>query len=116
MFKRLLVILMLVPLLLAACSGDSSDVVEEGAALAVDAPPAVEPAQPELPEPESTKLEPTTTTASPKVADREMECTLVSNLPEAPSELVEIFGVKDNDWVQGPDTAAVTFVEYSDFQ
>jgi hypothetical protein len=45
-----------------------------------------------------------------------MECTLVSNLPEAPAELVEIFGVKDNDWVQGSDTAAVTFVEYSDFQ
>jgi len=116
MFKRLLVILMLVPLLLAACSGESSGVVEEDNALAVDAPTAVAPAKPEPTETESTNLEPTATTASPKVSGPEMECTLVSNLPEAPAELVEIFGVKENDWVQGSDTAAVTFVEYSDFQ
>jgi len=105
MFKRLLVIMMLIPLLLAACNGAQS-AVDEGAAQAVAAPPEVAPTEPEA----------TATTAPPKASGPEMECTLVSNLPEAPAELVEIFGVKENDWVQGSDTAAVTFVEYSDFQ
>jgi len=105
MFKRLLVIMMLIPLLLAACNGAQS-AVDEGATQAVAAPPQVTP----------TEAEPTPTTAAPRAAGPEMECTLVSSLPEAPAELVEIFGVKENDWVQGPDTAAVTFVEYSDFQ
>ena len=45
-----------------------------------------------------------------------MECTLVGDQPAAPAELVAIFEVKEDDWVQGPETAAVTIVEYSDFQ
>ena len=110
MYKRLLLILVLIPLLLVACTEASPDVQpkadEEDTALAGDAPPVVEPVEPD----------PTATTITPKAVGPEMECTLVSDLPEAPAELVEIFGVKENDWVQGPDTAAVTFVEYSDFQ
>lgn len=46
----------------------------------------------------------------------QMECTLVGSQPAAPAELVEIFGVKENDWVYGPENAVVTIVEYSDFQ
>ncbi len=106
MFKRLLVMLLLIPLWLAACSGSPSEAGDQEAELAGGAPPAAEP----------TELQPTATTSPQKAAGPEMECTLVSNLPEAPAELVEIFGVKENDWVQGLDTAAVTIVEYSDFQ
>ena len=45
-----------------------------------------------------------------------MECTMVSDQPEVPAELEAIFGVTEDDWVVGPESAAVTFVEYSDFQ
>ncbi|RME07132.1 MAG: hypothetical protein D6803_04725 [Anaerolineae bacterium] len=44
------------------------------------------------------------------------ECTLVSALPEAPSEFEALFAVTAEDWVDGPDTAALTIVEYGDFQ
>jgi hypothetical protein len=41
---------------------------------------------------------------------------MVSDQPEASDELEAILGVKENDWVYGPETAAVTIVEYADFQ
>jgi hypothetical protein len=41
---------------------------------------------------------------------------MVSDQPEASAELEAILGVKENDWVYGPETAAVTIVEYADFQ
>jgi ABC-type Fe3+-hydroxamate transport system substrate-binding protein len=50
-------------------------------------------------------------------------CTLTSSEPEAPAEYVELFGeyvelfgVTENDWVKGPETAALTIVEYGDYQ
>ncbi|MEN7974152.1 MAG: hypothetical protein ABFR47_10010, partial [Verrucomicrobiota bacterium] len=43
-------------------------------------------------------------------------CTLTSSESETPSEFVELFGVTENDWVKGPETAALTIVEYGDFQ
>jgi hypothetical protein len=106
MFKRLLVALMLIPLALAACSGAQPQTVMEEAAPAVAAPPEAKPAQPD----------PTATTAPDVAVGPEMECTLVSNGSSAPAELVSIFGVTEDDWVEGPETAAVTIVEYSDFQ
>ena len=106
MIKRLLVPLMLIPLLLAACSGTQPATVVEDAAPAVAAPPEAEPIQPD----------PTATSAPQVATGPEMECTLVSNGSDAPAELVAIFGVTEDDWVQGPETAAVTIVEYSDFQ
>ena len=46
----------------------------------------------------------------------QMECTVVGDQQAAPAELASILSVKENDWVSGPETAAVTIVEYSDFQ
>ncbi len=103
--KRLLVLLILILSLLAACSGDGQTPVTE-------APAPQEESQPEV-------AAPTQATAPTEVAaitGPRMECTLVSSQPDAPAELVAIFGVTADDWVKGPDTAAVTFVEYSDFQ
>ena len=119
MIKRLLILLLLLPLLLAACSGTESNAC-------IAEPPE---SQAEMPEGSDTQedvssskevtLDPTATSA-PKEEftydGPQMECTLVSSQPEATSELVALLSVKENDWVSGPETAAVTFVEYSDFQ
>lgn len=106
MRKRLLVPLMLIPLLLAACSAARPAAVGDEPAPAVAAPAEAEPAQPD----------PTAASAPQAATGPEMECTLVSNGSNAPAELVAIFGVTEDDWVHGPETAAVTIVEYSDFQ
>ena len=109
--KRLLVLMAMILFLLAACSGDGQTPVTEAAVPGEESEPTkVEP----------TKIKPTTsspgTGANVPATGPQMECTLVSDKPDAPAELVAIFGVTENDWVKGPDTASVTFVEYSDFQ
>lgn len=114
MFKRLFILLLLLPLLLAACNGTESNA-------SIAEPPAGETEAPEseASESEATQPDPTATSAPKEelVYDGlQMECTLVSSQPEGSSELVAILSVKENDWVSGPETAAVTIVEYSDFQ
>jgi len=44
------------------------------------------------------------------------ECTLVSSLPEPPQEFADLFAITEKDWVSGPADAAVTLIEYGDFQ
>lgn len=44
------------------------------------------------------------------------ECTLVSSQPDPPQEYAEIFAVSEDDWVIGPEDAAITLIEYGDFQ
>lgn len=109
--KRLLVFMILILFVLAACSGDGQTPITEAPV------PEVEPSPTEV---EPTKIAPTAsnpgTGANQPATGPQMECTLVSDQPDAPAELVAIFGVTEDDWVKGPDTAAVTFVEYSDFQ
>jgi hypothetical protein len=46
----------------------------------------------------------------------ESECTLVSSLPDPPQEYAEVFAVTPDDWVLGPEDAAITIIEYGDFQ
>lgn len=44
-------------------------------------------------------------------------CTVVSLVPEPNPTEVSLFPpIGDSDWVKGPDSAAVTIVEYGDFQ
>jgi hypothetical protein len=113
MLKRLMVLLVFA-LLLVACSGvqpvsDSDAPAPEAQSKPTEADPIAVVSLP-------------TETAGPEPGDAvapfgsQMECTLVSDQPDAPAELVAIFGVTENDWVEGPETAAVTIVEYSDFQ
>ncbi len=111
MFKRILPVLILTPLLLTACLGAQQITVSGDTAPTATAP---------LPT-ETVKLDPTQTanpTATQPItaADGSMACTLVSSLPDAPDQYARLFAVTADDWVQGPETAAVTLVEYSDFQ
>jgi hypothetical protein len=44
-------------------------------------------------------------------------CTVVSRQPTpGPTEKSLFPPVSASDWVEGPDTAAITIIEYSDFQ
>ena len=124
MSKKLPVILILLTVILTACSAgvqipiDETPKPEEEIELVEAAPTEIEAT--DIPPTE----EPATATADlqdtqgkgSSSANLKMECTLVSSQPEAPSEYAAIFSVKENDWVKGPDSAALTIVEYGDFQ
>ena len=120
--NRFIMLLMLALFPLAACAPVEQTPVSEDSTLEAEAQPteaAITEAVPaEVP---STDAVPTETAASESgggvsAAGVQMECTLVSDQPDVPAELVAIFGITEDDWVKGPETAAVTFVEYSDFQ
>ena len=116
MRKRFLGLLVLIVLLLSACSA-----AEQVPASETSTPTAEpQPTQTAIIKEDPTETSPTETAASApggiSKGRAEMECTLVSDQPDAPAEYVAIFGVKENDWVKGPENAAVTFVEYGDFQ
>ena len=116
MTKRLLVSLLAL-FLLVACSAEEQAAVTE---------PSVQEAEPQPSETVFTEETPTEVIPTEAAVSEpgsgvsastgKMECTLVSDQPDTPAEFVEIFSVKEDDWVVGPETAAVTFVEYGDFQ
>ena len=120
--KRFILLLMVSLFLLAACSGEEQIQTSEAEQPAVESQPtAAEPTEVEPTKVLPTEVEPTEALAEEKggavsASGVQMECTLVSDQPDVPAEFAAIFGVKENDWVVGPDTAAVTFVEYGDFQ
>ena len=109
--KRLWILLILLLLLLAACTGASSDTTEVESALVGDDVSSENPT-----EPEPTTEAPTATVGSSNKSGLEMECTFVGDSPNVPPEYEAIFGVTESDWVKGSETAAVTILEYSDFQ
>ena len=117
MSKRLFVLFILTLFLLVACSGaEQASISEAPAPEAQPQPTAVTPTEVEPTPPESTEASVPEAGGDVVPVGSQMECTLVSDQPEAPAELVAIFGVTEDDWVKGPETAAVTIVEYSDFQ
>ena len=123
--------MVLTSILLAACStGGETPAVEVSTPDSVSQPveatftkvPPTEVPATEAPPTDAapTEAEPTESTAldlgGSAPAGAQMECTLVSDQSDAPAELVAIFGITEEDWVKGPETAALTIVEYSDFQ
>jgi hypothetical protein len=122
MTKRLFVLLILTFFLLAACNGEEQSPIAESPTPKTEslpeqaAPVDEKPTETTPVEETSTDLADSKSGGSDAAAGMQMECTLVSDQPDAPAELVAIFGVTEDDWVKGSDSAAVTFVEYSDFQ
>ena len=116
MTKRLLIFFLAI-FLLAACNGGE----QAPGPIASVQEPEPEPTKAVSPEEPPTEKQPTETAVLDSddivsASGVQMECTLVSDQPDAPAEFVEIFGVTEDDWVKGSKTAAVTFVEYGDFQ
>ena len=122
----LVLILLSASILLAGCStAEQTPTVDEAAPAAeaqpTESPPTEAPPTKAPPtEAASTESEPADSADSGKAssvaAGAQMECTLVSDQPDIPAELAAIFGVTEDDWSKGPETAAVTIVEYGDFQ
>jgi hypothetical protein len=104
-----LTILML-PILITACGGESPTPTEQATVTeTVTQPPATATEAPVTPTEESPEAE---TVSGPFGS----ECVLASSVPEPPAEFVERFGPKEDDWSIGPEDAAVTIIEYGDFQ
>jgi protein-disulfide isomerase len=117
--KPLVILFSLTILLLTACSteGQSSPAASPTQPAEASVPETeTQPTQAETTEIESTEVAVSASGGSSSAAGSQMECTLVSDQPDVAPELEAIFGVTEDDWVIGPDSAAVTFVEYSDFQ
>jgi hypothetical protein len=122
MTKRLIVFLILALFLLGACSGAEQVAVSENSETNTESQPTEAVFSEDEPtEAVPTEIKPTEAAASDSgsgvsISGVQMECTLVSDQPDAPAEFVELFGVTEDDWAKGSETAAVTFVEYGDFQ
>lgn len=95
MLKKIILLLALTALTLAACQGSAT----QTQAGATAAPTVVATSKAAIPTRD--------TTAST------MACTVVSTEPEQQSPIP---AVSDQEWIKGPETAAITIIEYSDFQ
>jgi hypothetical protein len=111
MLKRTLIFLFLLAFILTACQGQTTPAgtqpaVQETQAFATQSEPSGA-ASPDPARTEAPALEVTEGTT------QEASCTVVSSLSSGEDQFPAI---NDSDWVAGPDTAAMTIFEYSDFQ
>jgi protein-disulfide isomerase len=107
MLRRILIPLLFLASILAACAGSTSS--QSGTSVVPTAPEQVAqaPTQPV----QATSSSSTETPAAPP------GCTVISPQPTPGPTQQSVFPpVSDKDWVQGPSTAAITLVEYGDFQ
>ncbi len=121
MKKMLYLLLVAASLVLAACQA-AEPVATETAVNETATPTEVttepEPTQTTAPELTAVEADENVTEKAAVTAPVELvsECTLVSALPEPPAGYAEIFAVSETDWVVGPEDAAITLIEYGDFQ
>lgn len=128
MSKRTLLLFLVVALVLALAACQSSPAQEapavEQQVETTESSPATAAPTATQPEPaETTEVAVTDEPAAGASADQPVSgeapagCTAVSPMPTpGPTELSYFPPVSENDWVQGPDDAAVTIIEYGDFQ
>lgn len=113
MKKGFIILLLLTSLLASACSGiigQESVGLEEFPLRLVTETVTTEPAEPSPTQKERTE------TGSAEQTQRGLpsECTLVSSSTKTAQN--DLFSITENDWVLGPEDAAVTLIEYADFQ
>jgi hypothetical protein len=99
MRKRNLVIIICLALVLVACKSSTS----------------AEPTATEIP-PEPTQV-PELTSIPVSATRPPATCTVVSMRPEDQENQESPFpAVSESDWIEGPESASVTFIEYGDYQ
>lgn len=100
--KKIFPLLMTIPLLLAACKGVTGAKESQVSNATTPVPTETTPAP--------TKLAPTAQTVA-------ANCTVVSRVSQPDPTQASLFPpITEKDWSRGPETAKVTFIEYSDFQ
>ena len=118
MIKRIFFITILFTLVLTACQGASPTTTgDASSAEAVATATEAEPTKGPVPTEEKASSQPTATEADISTDSPPPGCTVVSPItgPEPTAES-PFPPVSDDDWVVGPEDAAVTFIEYGDFQ
>lgn len=107
MIKRIFVLLPGLAILLVACSSSPETPTQTALPTQTSATEVAIP----LPSPtHEAEVDP------PVTSELTSECTLVSSLPDTPPEYAQLFAIQDSDWSKGPADAAITIIEYSDFQ
>ena len=111
MLKKILFLLVITSVLLVACQSTATDLPAEPTAESAVDPDSADTASTELPA--LPEVSPTPSTQNQGVAN----CTVISQQPTpGPTEQSLVPPVSADDWTQGSDDAAVTFIEYGDFQ
>jgi len=115
MRKTFLMLFLLIATLLAACQSSApTESVAEPTQVANTQPPAI---TTEPTEAAAAQATPTLEEVAVEGSLVRMTCTVESRDPTpGPTEASIFPPVSESDWVQGPDTAEVTIIEYSDFQ
>jgi hypothetical protein len=110
--KHLSILLVLLALFLTSCQGYTPTPTQATSNESFADTPAAAPATPTKTLAATTVFDNTTSGASSMVG-----CTVQSPFPTpGPTEQSLFPPVGETDWVTGPDSAAITFIEYSDFQ
>jgi len=116
MRKSILFLLLLISLLFAACSNTNLET-----AVVTDAIQATSSPDPENPKPSLSSKNQGQEGANDTSGDQSetglvSECTLISSSKDQDSDQADFFTVTEDDWTFGPEDAAVTLIEYGDFQ
>lgn len=115
MKNRIFILLVLIILVASACSGSSGGAPQTSDTTPTTSLPKTATSESLSPtQVEVENIDPGSTEKN--TSGLVSECTLVSSSSEENSEQAEIFAVTEDDWVLGPDDAAVTLIEYGDFQ
>ncbi|MGW8224331.1 MAG: hypothetical protein ACWGOY_01270 [Anaerolineales bacterium] len=114
MLKKLSISIVILATFLVACSSAITEAPTE---------PSAEPIESAENTGVASTVQPTLPVASPTLATVQAEessdanCTVVSHQPTpGPTEQSLVPPVGNGDWTYGPDDAAVTLIEYGDFQ
>ncbi len=114
MRNNFLIPILVLVFLLAACGGETQTQVSEDAVQKIDAAPEAVDAETL---PTETPIQVTEEVAEePVPVEFASECTLVSSPMDPETPYADLFAVTERDWVIGPETAALTIVEYGDYQ
>lgn len=109
MIKRILIPLFLLMFLLVACNGETQTPVVQ--ASEQEEAPASEATATEI-----TPTEPPAESEGLTASDEFVSECAVGSPSDPPEQYVTLFSPTDDDWVYGPETAAITIVEYGDYQ
>ena len=108
MLKKIVVLLIVLSVFMAACSSAATELAADPT---TGSPVETEAASTALPE-----VSPTSESGQ-ATEQAEANCTVVSRQPTpGATEQSLVPAVSDDDWTHGSDDAAVTFIEYGDFQ